>query len=188
MFISEFLRASMFAIMYAISIRTSIRSSSAMSSLLYNKLLTTRSLTNKTIGELVNLFSNDVFKIFHMVYILPLTLGGPFVTVVTVVYTWWLLGIFALVGVLVFAFIFTLQFMIARAQSYFRKKAIAATDERISLMTEILTYIKLIKLYAWERPFGETITSKISFIVQTYFHLIFILYIFLFSRNEKKGA
>ncbi|CAG2107654.1 unnamed protein product [Medioppia subpectinata] len=97
LFLSELGRASSFAIMYAICIRTAIRTSSAINALLYNKLLTSRTV-NKSIGETVNLFAVDINKVFHMVYILPLVLGGPIVTVVTVVYTWWLLGVFALVG------------------------------------------------------------------------------------------
>jgi ATP-binding cassette subfamily C (CFTR/MRP) protein 5 len=109
---------------------------------------------------MVNLFANDTTKIFHMVYILPLTIGGPIVTIVTIAYTWWLLGLFALVGVLIFIFIFGLQFGIAKTQSYYRKKAIEMTDERISALTELLTFIKLIKLYAWERPFSENIIGN----------------------------
>jgi ATP-binding cassette subfamily C (CFTR/MRP) protein 5 len=160
LFISELIRASCFAIMYAISIRTAIRTSSGLSTILYNKLLISRSPINKTVGEMVNLFANDTTKIFHMVYILPLTIGGPIVTIVTIAYTWWLLGLFALVGVLIFIFIFGLQFGIAKTQSYYRKKAIEMTDERISALTELLTFIKLIKLYAWERPFSENIIGN----------------------------
>jgi len=160
LFICELARASSFAIMYAISIRTAIRTSSGLSALLYNKLLTSRSPINKTVGEMVNLFANDTSKIFHMVYILPLTIGGPIVTIVTIIYTWWLLGLFALVGVIVFILIFALQFGVAKAQAYYRKQVLVQTDERVSLITELLTFIKLIKLYAWERPFSETIIGK----------------------------
>ncbi|XP_054166266.1 ATP-binding cassette sub-family C member 5-like isoform X2 [Oppia nitens] len=156
LFVSELGRATSFAIMYAICIRTAIRTTSALNTLLYNKILTSRS-TNKTIGEMVNLFAVDINKIFHMIYILPLVLGGPIVTIVTIVYTWSLLGVFAMVGVLVFILIFGLQFLIAKGQSYYRKRVVINSDKRVSYMTELLTYIKLIKLYGWEKTFSQSI-------------------------------
>ena len=148
--------------MYAVGIRTAIRSSSGLGNLLYNKILTTRSLAIKTTGELMNLFANDIHKVLHMIYIIPLSLGGPIVTFVTIVYTWWLLGIYAIVGIIVFIIIFGLQFAIIKGQSHYRKKAITETDKRVSLMTELLTYIKLIKFYAWENAFSNQILGKLS--------------------------
>ena len=157
LFLCELFRASSYAIMYGICIRTGIRTNSALSGLLYDKLFTTSQSLNTAVGETVNLFAVDMNKVFHMVYILPLVLGGPIVTVVTVLYTWWLLGPLALVGDLVFVIIFSLQFLTARAQSGYRKKVVMNSDKRISLMTELLTYIKLIKLYAWEQVFSKSI-------------------------------
>ena len=156
LFICEIGRASSFAILYAISIRTAIRTGNGLSVLLYNKLLTSRSV-NKPIGEVVNLFAVDISKVFQVVYILPLVLGGPVVTIVTVIYTSWLFGVFALVGILVFILIFGLQFLISRAQSYYRKAVVHKSDKRIAAITELLTYIKLIKLYSWERMLSESI-------------------------------
>lgn len=34
------------------------------------------------------------------------------------------------------------------------------TDQRVTLMKELLTCIKLIKMYAWEKPFSNTIFGK----------------------------
>lgn len=190
LFISEFFRASSFAIMYAVGIRTAIRSSNSVGNLLYNKILTTRSLANKTTGELINLFANDIHKVLHMIYIIPLSLGGPIVTFVTIVYTWWLLGIYALVGIIVFIIIFGLQFAITKGQSHYRKKAIIETDKRISLMTELLTYIKLIKLNAWENAFSHQILGKSSMttiliIYDQNFYIINISFIELDQRKKE---
>ena len=157
--LSELGRATSFAVLYAISIRTAVRTSNALNGLLYTKLLSARS-SSRSIGELVNLFAVDIHKVFQMVYIFPLILGGPVVTVVTVVYTSWLFGVFALVGIVVFVLIFGLQFLISKAQSYYRKQVVLTSDKRISRMTELLTYIKLIKLYAWERMLSESIVGK----------------------------
>ena len=42
-----------------------------------------------------------------------------------------------------------------------RRKAIPVTDERVKLMSEIITAIKLVKMYAWEKSFAKKINGKI---------------------------
>lgn len=152
-------RATSFAVLYAIGIRTAVRTSNGLTGLLYNKLLTSRS-SSRSMGDSINLFADDIDKVFQMIYTFPLILGGPVVTVVTVVYTSWLFGVFALVGLSVFLMIFGLQFLISRAQTHYRKQVVLTKDRRISRMTELLTYIKLIKLYAWERMLSESIVGN----------------------------
>lgn len=45
---------------------------------------------------------------------------------------------------------------------YCRRKTIIVTDQRVTLMKELLTCVKLIKMYAWEKPFSKTITGKMA--------------------------
>lgn len=52
--------------------------------------------------------------------------------------------------------------ILGRAVSMIRIKCIRVTDERVKKMNEILSYIKLIKMYAWEKPFMKTIAGKLS--------------------------
>lgn len=42
---------------------------------------------------------------------------------------------------------------------YFRRRTIIITDQRVTLMKELLTCVKLIKMYAWEKPFSKTISG-----------------------------
>ena len=41
--------------------------------------------------------------------------------------------------------------------SIIRRRVVVTTDKRVALMNEILTSIRLIKMYAWEEPFIEKI-------------------------------
>lgn len=133
LFCSEFIRASCFSLMYGLSIRSALRTKSGLEALLYKKLLVARNLSTKATGEIVNLFANDSFRIFSMVYTLPLVFGGPIIVAVTIIYTYLTLGNVALVGVVVFLIAFILQIYISKLNNKYRKRLVHATDERVSL-------------------------------------------------------
>ena len=42
---------------------------------------------------------------------------------------------------------------------YFRFKATQLTDRRIKVMNEVITGIRVIKMYSWELPFHDLVTS-----------------------------
>lgn len=52
-----------------------------------------------------------------------------------------------------------LQIYLARLKSKLGFENTARTSERVQIMSEILTAIKLIKFYAWEMPFYERISN-----------------------------
>lgn len=52
------------------------------------------------------------------------------------------------------------QMFMAKLNSAFRRSAISVTDKRVQTMNEFLTCIKLIKMYAWEKSFTNTIQGK----------------------------
>ncbi|XP_067143181.1 ATP-binding cassette sub-family C member 12-like isoform X1 [Centruroides vittatus] len=160
--VCEIFRVFCFSLMWAVNIRTSVRINTGIMSLLYRKLILLQVVTAKSIGEYVNNFANDCQKIFLMVYNLPLLIGGPFIIIGSVIYLWWLIGPYCLLSFAVFLFSYFLQYGIARLSGRYRKKVIEITDQRVSLMTEFLNYIKLIKLHAWEKPMTKNITETRS--------------------------
>lgn len=52
-----------------------------------------------------------------------------------------------------------LESVFVLCKGFFRRRTLAATDQRVRLMNELLTCIKLIKMYAWEKPFSKSITG-----------------------------
>ena len=57
-------------------------------------------------------------------------------------------------------FVILSQMLFGRLQSGLRQKCIKITDTRVQKMNEVLTYVKLIKMYAWELPFSKTISGQ----------------------------
>ncbi len=126
------------------------------------------------------MFANDSQRLYDVCCMAPLIFGGPFVAVIATAYTVYLLGPHALIGMLVFILYYPIQFgvsvltgsreveyfhfrnsmhQLTQNSGYFRSRTIVVTDKRVTLMKELLTCVKLIKMYAWEKPFSKTITG-----------------------------
>ena len=60
-----------------------------------------------------------------------------------------------------------LQALIGNVIGKLRTKTVAATDQRVKLMNEVLNCIKLIKMYAWEGSFAKVIGGNIDIFVLT---------------------
>ncbi|OTF74905.1 ABC transporter sub-family C-like protein, partial [Euroglyphus maynei] len=176
LYICEFLRAISFSVMFAISIRTGIRCVNAMNGIIYQKIMTRMSSRNPYNGynkkttttaaatttpmmaiQPNNLFANDLWKVFQMIYMSPLIIGSPIIIIVTIVYTYVLIGTSAFYGIGLFILIFTLQFVIIKWQTILRNRLMKQTDYRLSLVNQLVKYSRAIKFYAWEEPFQNEI-------------------------------
>ena len=52
-----------------------------------------------------------------------------------------------------------MQAYVARKSAQWRREAIKFTDRRVRMMSEILSCIKLIKMYSWEVAFSQQINT-----------------------------
>ncbi|XP_057372866.1 ATP-binding cassette sub-family C member 5-like [Daphnia carinata] len=157
--ICEMIRVLLFGASWGISYRTGIRLKSAVTTMLFKKVMRLSSLGDKSIGEVINLFANDSQRIYDVCSLGPLLFGGPFVAVIATLYVVYLLGPHAMIGMLVFLLYYPVQYGVSFLTGYCRRKTITITDQRVTLMKELLTCVKLIKMYAWEKPFSKTITD-----------------------------
>ncbi|KAL5004806.1 hypothetical protein ScPMuIL_018262 [Solemya velum] len=153
----QFGRSLLFSVGWMLNYQSGVRVRSALLGLMFKKVLHLRGMKGLQIGELVNLCSNDGQRLFEACAIGPLLAGGPVVLVFGVVYTVFLIGPWALIASLTFLAFYPLLALISRLTAFFRKKCIEVTDKRVRMMNELLTSIKLIKMYAWEDPFSKTV-------------------------------
>ncbi|XP_070469711.1 ATP-binding cassette sub-family C member 12 isoform X5 [Equus przewalskii] len=99
LFATEFTKVLFWALAWAINYRTAIRLKVAISTLVFENLVSFKTLTHISVGEM----------------------------------------------------------FLAKLNSAFRRSAISVTDKRVQTTNEFLTCIKLIKMYAWEKSFTNTI-------------------------------
>ncbi|KAG8324227.1 Multidrug resistance-associated protein 5 [Homalodisca vitripennis] len=155
--VAELLRVVFYAGAWSISSRTAIRLRAACLTMLYRKVIRVHSLGDKTIGELVNMFASDSQRLYQMVVFGPMIISGPVSMSLGILYILWLLSPWALMGMLVFILFYPIQYGMSRLVGRYQAKVVSMADKRICLTSEILSSIKLIKMYAWEKCFTKTL-------------------------------
>nr|XP_022286886.1 multidrug resistance-associated protein 5-like isoform X2 [Crassostrea virginica] len=155
----EFCRSMFFALGWVTNYTTGLRMRGAVLSMLYSKILRLRGLKEKTVGELVNICSNDGQRLYDAFAIGPLLIGGPVILFYGIIYTAFLIGPWAFVGSATYLSFYPFMAFISKITAHFRRKGIVITDKRVRMMAELFNCIKLIKMYAWEKSFARTIAG-----------------------------
>ncbi|XP_077569773.1 ATP-binding cassette sub-family C member 12-like [Stigmatopora nigra] len=159
LFTSEFFKAFFISLLWALNLRTATRLKGAFSALAYQKVISLRVHSTISMGEIINVLTNDGHKLFEAVIFGSFVLSAPVLFFVCIIYACYILGVTALMGVGTYLFFIPLQFFLAKLINKFRQKAILMTDSRVRTMNEVLNSIKLIKMYAWEDSFQEKIAE-----------------------------
>ncbi|XP_048402987.1 ATP-binding cassette sub-family C member 12 isoform X2 [Stegostoma tigrinum] len=157
LFTTELCKTTFFSASWAINYQTAIRLKGAISTLAFVKLIHLKSLNNISIGEVLNLLSNDGHRLFEAALFCPFIFGTPVLLISCTIYSYIILGPTSLLGIVAYILFMPVQMLMAQFTTAFRRKAIMQTDTRVRVMNEVLTYVKLIKMYAWEKSFARSI-------------------------------
>ena len=117
----------------------------ALTTEIYKKMIVRDAYGSK--ADVVALVAKDVEKIAEACLSLQFLWSGIFETVTVFVVTLTLLGNTILPGVGLIAVFMPLQYLMGMVVAYRKKDLAVVSDERISLMEEIMRSIKLIKIY-----------------------------------------
>ncbi|XP_072240755.1 ATP-binding cassette sub-family C member 4-like [Leuresthes tenuis] len=133
----------------------------AMCHMIYKKALclSSSAMGKTTTGQIVNLLSNDVNKFDDVTIFLHFLWVGPLQAAVVVGLLWMEIGPSCLAGMVVLMFLMPTQTMFGRLFSKFRSKTAALSDNRIRTMNEVVSGIRIIKMYAWEKPFAALVSE-----------------------------
>ncbi|KAG9509318.1 Multidrug resistance-associated protein 4, partial [Fragariocoptes setiger] len=133
----------------------------ASCSLIYQKSLrlSKAAMGNTTVGQIVNLLSNDVNRFDFGLVFIPYLIVAPLQAIIIVVLlSKYYLGLApTLAGFSVFLLYLPFQALMGKWFGTIREKTAIRTDERIRLMNEIVPAMRVIKMYAWEKPFAKLV-------------------------------
>uniref|UniRef100_A0A8C3DGG2 ATP binding cassette subfamily C member 4 (PEL blood group) n=1 Tax=Corvus moneduloides TaxID=1196302 RepID=A0A8C3DGG2_CORMO len=121
--------------------------------------LSSVAMAKTTTGQIVNLLSNDVNKFDQVTIFLHFLWAGPLQAVAVTVLLWMEIGPSCLAGMAVLIILLPVQTCIGRLFSSLRSKTAALTDVRIRTMNEVISGMKIIKMYAWEKSFAELVNG-----------------------------
>ncbi|XP_054270085.1 multidrug resistance-associated protein 1-like [Macrosteles quadrilineatus] len=137
------------------------RINTGLISTIYKKSLKLSNAARKqsTVGEIVNLMAVDAASFQQLMQHLNLVWSAPMQIVLSLYFLWQLLGPAVLAGLTVMILMVPLNAWMVRQNRRLRIKQMKHKDERIKTMNEVLSGIKVLKLYAWEPSFEQKITK-----------------------------
>ncbi|XP_053212596.1 ATP-binding cassette sub-family C member 4-like isoform X1 [Panonychus citri] len=141
--------------------RQGLRIRTALTVLVYKKLLKmSRAATMKTdIGYILNVISNDLSRFDDLTFSIMYIFIGPFMAVAGLIYMINILGLASLGLLVVLVFLMPFQAMCGKYYNKFRRETALLTDKRIKSMEEMISSIKIIKMFTWEQSFADIISK-----------------------------
>jgi ATP-binding cassette subfamily C (CFTR/MRP) protein 1 len=112
-----------------------------------------------TIGGMVNLMSIDAGRIERSIYALHNAWASPLYIAITLFLLWQQLGISTLAGVLGMALSVPVCGILIFRLNKIQKELMKLKDDRLKVTNEVMTAMKIIKLYAWEKSFSDKIND-----------------------------
>ncbi|KAI4565330.1 hypothetical protein MJT46_009673 [Ovis ammon polii x Ovis aries] len=140
--------------------RAGMRLRVAVCHMIYRKSLhlSSSAMGKTTTGQIVNLLSNDVNRFDQVTVFLHYLWMGPLQAVAVTALLWMEIGMSCLAGMAVLIILLLLQSCFGVLFSSLRSKTAALTDDRIRIISEVITGIRTVKMNAWEKSFIDLIT------------------------------
>ncbi|XP_034796002.1 ATP-binding cassette sub-family C member 11 [Pan paniscus] len=157
LFLSECVKSLSFSSSWIINQRTAIRFRAAVSSFAFEKLIQFKSVIHITSGEAISFFTGDVNYLFEGVCYGPLVLITCASLVICSISSYFIIGYTAFIAILCYLLAFPLEVFMTRMAVKAQHHTSEVSDQRIRVTSEVLTCIKLIKMYTWEKPFAKII-------------------------------
>ncbi|XP_054158234.1 ATP-binding cassette sub-family C member 4-like, partial [Oppia nitens] len=129
--------------------------------IIYKKALRLKhsAFSKTTIGQIMNLMSNDVSSLDEYCQLCSYIIVGPINTIISVYICWQYIGWVSLIGLAILTSFIPFNGLMGRLFIKISTKVAALTDTRIQLMNDIIKGMKVIKMYAWERHFDKLISD-----------------------------
>ncbi|XP_014219235.1 multidrug resistance-associated protein 1 isoform X2 [Copidosoma floridanum] len=136
-----------------------LRMRTALIAAIYRKALRMSNSARKesTVGEIVNLMSVDAQRFMDVTTYINMIWSAPLQIILALYFLWGILGPSVLSGLAVMIILIPVNALLAGKVRNLQIKQMKNKDDRVKLMNEVLSGIKVLKLYAWEPSFEEQI-------------------------------
>eukprot|EP00578_Thalassiosira_sp_NH16_P018260 CAMPEP_0181116794 /NCGR_PEP_ID=MMETSP1071-20121207/22145_1 /TAXON_ID=35127 /ORGANISM="Thalassiosira sp., Strain NH16" /LENGTH=1366 /DNA_ID=CAMNT_0023201071 /DNA_START=81 /DNA_END=4182 /DNA_ORIENTATION=+ len=116
--------------------------------------------TSSSSGKIVNIATNDVERFLLASLFANYIFWAPVQSVAILGLGWWVLGwsFAAGFGILVFLFV-PLQLWLSKRFAFMRSKIAAITDERVTMVSQAVSGVRVMKMSGWEDNFEGRIAS-----------------------------
>ncbi|KFH67840.1 hypothetical protein MVEG_06571 [Podila verticillata NRRL 6337] len=138
-----------------------LQARSATVALIYAKALklSPAARQKSTLGEITNHMAVDAETLIRAADFLPFLITVPFELLICLYLLYQQLGWSICAGVAVFAILTPIQAKMAVLLNRHGENRLGFMDSRVRLLTEILSNIKIVKLYGWEDAFRQKVES-----------------------------
>nr|CAD7568105.1 unnamed protein product [Timema californicum] len=126
-------------------------------------------LGDTTVGQVVNLLSNDVNRFDMAIVFLHYLWIGPLEILIITYLLWNDMGWSAIFGAFIMLLFIPMQACLGMLTASLRMKTAGRTDERVRQMNEIISGIEVIKMYAWETPFAHLVETSRKYTMTVFF-------------------
>ncbi|CAJ0609669.1 unnamed protein product [Cylicocyclus nassatus] len=132
---------------------------SVLTSAVYSKAmnLSNNARKHRTTGEIVNLMSVDIHRLQDMTTFVMLFWSAPLQVILSIIFLWRILGVAVIAGLVILIAMVPFNSYISVKMRDCQVQQMNHKDERMKLMSEILSGIKVLKLYAWEKSMQNTV-------------------------------
>lgn len=120
-------------------------------------LLSNSARKESTVGEIVNLMAVDAQRFMDLTAYINMIWSAPLQIALALYFLWDILGPSVLAGLAVMIILIPVNGFIANKIKTLQIRQMKNKDERVKLMNEILSGIKVLKLYAWEPSFEDQV-------------------------------
>ncbi|KAF8967404.1 Canalicular multispecific organic anion transporter 2, partial [Entomortierella lignicola] len=146
-------------ISYKMIVETGIKARASTIAMIYRKslVLSPQAKQSCTLGEITNYMAVDAERWIETSFFLPLIITIPIELVIAIYLLYQLLGWSLFAGLAVFGILVPIQAKTADFMNGFQEEQLKWMDKRLRVMTELLSNIKIIKLYHWETPMRKKI-------------------------------
>uniref|UniRef100_A0A1I8HGU7 ABC-type glutathione-S-conjugate transporter n=1 Tax=Macrostomum lignano TaxID=282301 RepID=A0A1I8HGU7_9PLAT len=145
--------------MFHIGMTSAMQIKAVVIAAIYRKALLLNAAGKKdtTVGEVVNLMSVDAQRLQDVAGYLWMVFSAPLQITIAIVLLWQELGASVLAGLAVMVLLIPVNGALASAQRKLQVAQMKNKDDRIKLLNEVFSGIKVLKLYAWELSFQRQV-------------------------------